>query len=168
MFPWSRHRLLVERTPVRVSRIGDLPPDAQGEREGWRQLPIRSALTLPIETGGVVRHLIALNTVHQEREWPDVFVTRLRVLGEMLVSALDRQAMVDGLREAEERVRASEARLASAADWPPRVLQGNMPRRDPRGRAVLRPLRDSTSPSAGPRAQTFFLEHIIRTCSRAC
>jgi len=123
MFPWSKHRLLVERIPVRVSRIGDLPPDAHGEREGWTQLPIRSALTLPIATGGVIRHLIALNTVHQEREWPDGFVTRLRVLGEMLVGALDRQAMFDGLREAEERValtantlRASEARLASAAE----------------------------------------------------
>ena len=115
--------MLVERTPVRISRVGDLPPEAHVERAGWIELPISSALTLPVETGGVVRHLIVLNTVQREYEWPDPFVTRLRVLGEMLVGALDRQAMFDGLRKAEERatlaadaLRASEARLASAVE----------------------------------------------------
>jgi PAS domain S-box-containing protein len=109
LFPWSHQRLLIERAPVRVSRIADLPPEAGIERESWMQLPIQSALTLPIESGGVVSHLILLNTVHHEREWSDVFVTRLRVLGEMLVGALARQEMFAELRGA-------EARLASGAD----------------------------------------------------
>ena len=67
--------------------------------------------------------MIVLNTVHQEYEWPDAFVTRLRVLGETLVGALERQALFEGVREAEERallaadgLRASEARLASAVE----------------------------------------------------
>jgi len=109
VFPWSYRTLLVERAPVRVSRITDLPPEEDIEREAWIQLPIRSALTLPIETGGIVGHLIVLNTVHHEREWPDVFVTRLRVLGEMLVAALERERALAAHR-------ASEARLASGAD----------------------------------------------------
>jgi len=108
-FPWSRQKLLVERAPVRVSRMADLPPEADAEREMWIQMPIRSALTLPIETKGIVRHLIVLNTVYQEREWPDAFVIRLRVLGETLVGALERQEMF-------ARLRTSEARLASGAD----------------------------------------------------
>jgi len=114
VFPWSSQTLLVERAAVRVSRIADLPPEADIERESWIRLPIRSALTLPIETGGVVSHLILLNTVHQEREWPDAFVTRLRVLGELLVGALARQEAFAGLREAEERL-ASGAELAGLA-----------------------------------------------------
>jgi PAS domain S-box-containing protein len=109
VFPWSSRTLLVERAPVRVSRITDLPPEADIEREAWIQLPIRSALTLPIETGGIVGHIIVLNTVHHEREWPDVFVTRLRVLGEMLVAALERERALAAHRE-------SEARLAAGAD----------------------------------------------------
>ena len=103
LFPWSHRTLLMERAPVRVARRADLPPESDAERAMWVQLPIQSALTLPIESEGTVRHLILLNTVHLEREWPDAFVTRLRVLGEMLVSALERQAMFSGLREAEER-----------------------------------------------------------------
>jgi PAS domain S-box-containing protein len=116
VFPWSSHGLLVERAPVRMSRMADLPPEADAERGLWIRMPIRSALTLPIETGGIVSHLIALNTVHQEREWPEAFVTRLRVLGEMLVGALERQAMVAGLRESEERVSLA-ADLAEAGLW---------------------------------------------------
>ncbi len=103
-FPWSRQTLLVERAPVRISKISELPHDAYAEREMWRQMPIRSALTLPIESEGTVRYLMLLNTVHRECEWPDVFVTRLRVLGELLVGALERQEALAGLREANERV----------------------------------------------------------------
>ena len=109
VFPWSYRTLLVERSPVCVSRLADLPPEEVIEREAWIQLPIRSALTLPIETGGVIGHLIVLNTVHQEREWPDVFVTRLRMLGEMLVAALERERALAAHR-------ASESRLTAGAD----------------------------------------------------
>ena len=113
-FPWSYKRLLVERAPVRVARIADLPPEADIERLAWSQLPIRAALSLPIETGGIVGHIIALNTVQHEREWPDVFVTRLRVLGEMLVTALERKAMFAGLRASEADMRDLSRRLIRA------------------------------------------------------
>ena len=108
-FPWSWRTLVEGRSPVRISRRADLPPDADDEREAWAQLPIQAALTLPIETQGVVRHLVLLNTLEHERAWPDAFVTRFRVLGEMLVMALERQRMV-------ARLHASEARLATGAD----------------------------------------------------
>jgi len=116
IFPWSHHRLLVERAPVRVSRITDLPAEADSEREIWMQMPIRSALTLPVETGGRIRHLIVLNTVHRECEWPDVFVTRLRVFGEILVGALERQEMFAQIRQAEERISLA-ADSAGAGLW---------------------------------------------------
>jgi PAS domain S-box-containing protein len=116
LFPWARQRLVDERAPVRLSTLADLPPEEHVERESRVQMSIRSALTLPIETGGIVRHMIALNTVSQEREWPDVFVTRLRVLGEILVGALERQEMFVGLREAEERMSLA-ADSAEAGLW---------------------------------------------------
>jgi signal transduction histidine kinase len=108
-FPWTRQKLLDERVPIRVARIADLPPEADVERAMWIEMSIRSALTLPIETDGVVRHIILLNSVHREREWPEVLVTRLRVLGEILASALDR-------REALSRLQTSMARLDAGGD----------------------------------------------------
>ena len=85
---------MVERGVVRVATLADLPPEADADRQGLDQMQARSVLLLPIETEACVRHLIVLQTVFREREWPDAFVTRLRVLGEMLVGALDRQADV--------------------------------------------------------------------------
>ena len=54
--------------------------------------------------------------MYSECEWPDDLVTRLRVLGELLVGALERQAMFDELREAEERVSLA-ADSAEAGLW---------------------------------------------------
>jgi PAS domain S-box-containing protein len=116
VFPWSRHTLFVERVPVRISRMADLPPEAAAERDGWRQLAIRSALVCPVESGGTVGHLIVLNAVHQERDWPEAFLTRLRVFGELIVAALDRQAMFAALGAAEERVSLA-ADSAEAGLW---------------------------------------------------
>ena len=114
VFPWSYQRLLVERAPVLIASIAELPPEADIERASWNQLPIRAALSLPIENGGGVGHIIVLNTVHHERAWPDVFVTRLRVLGEMIAAALLRSEMVSGLRASEAEMRDLSRRLIRA------------------------------------------------------
>jgi PAS domain S-box-containing protein len=116
LFPWSFNRLIVQHAPVRVSRPDELPADAAVEREAWAQLPIRAALTLPIEHSGIVTHLIVLNTVDRDREWPEQYVTRLRVLAELLVSALRSQETLLRRMQAEEALRADEARLAAGAD----------------------------------------------------
>jgi PAS domain S-box-containing protein len=109
VFPWAARKVLVERLPVRVSSLADLPAEASPERPSWEAMGIRSCLLLPIETGASVRHLIVVHTVHHEQAWPDALVTRLRVLGELFAGCLDRKEMVLELRE-------TEARLSSGAD----------------------------------------------------
>jgi formate hydrogenlyase transcriptional activator len=116
VFPWSWHTLLVERRPVRVSSPAQLPPEATAEREAWKQLPIHAALTLPIVTGGAVGHLIVLNNTHREREWPDQYLPRLRVLGEMMVAAIERERAFDAVRQSEERLREHATRLSAAVE----------------------------------------------------
>ena len=109
IFPWAARTLFQDRAPMRVSRMADLPPEASGDRPGWVRLGIRSALALPIEMFPEVRHVIVVQSVHEEIEWPDLLVTRLRTLGELLVGSLRR-------KEAMEELRESEARLTLAAD----------------------------------------------------
>jgi PAS domain S-box-containing protein len=100
---------VIERLPVGISSLADLPPEARGELPNWEQMAIRSSLVLPIEIGKEVRHLIVVHTVHEEREWPDALTKRLRLLGELLVGALERNATLAALRE-------TEAHLLSGAD----------------------------------------------------
>jgi PAS domain S-box-containing protein len=116
LFPWSFNRLILERAPVRLSNPAELPADATIEHGSWASLPIRAALTLPIEHGGIVTHLMVLNTVDRDSEWPEQYVTRLRVFAELIVSALRSQEMLAQRDRAEEARRTDEARLAAGAD----------------------------------------------------
>ena len=110
LFPWSAARLLVERLPSIVERFDDLPLEAAVDRDSWNRFaPMRSNLSVPIQQGVVVTHVIVLHWVHQECAVPDACVPRLRLLGEVCVNALHR-------REAFEVVRRSEERIARAAE----------------------------------------------------
>jgi PAS domain S-box-containing protein len=115
-FPWSWQILDVRRAPVCISKLDDLPREADVDRVGFTAMATRSSLTAPIETDGIVGHLIVVHTVHEEREWPDPLLARLRVLGQMLVGALVRQEMFARLGDVEERL-AMAADSAAAGLW---------------------------------------------------
>ncbi len=105
LFPWSYERLVRRGETVFVSRLGELPAGAGRDRQTWTEMGVRSSLSIPIEVGGGVRHIIALNSVHEERTWPKEYVPRLRLLGEVFVNALERRRTELLLAESEERVR---------------------------------------------------------------
>jgi PAS domain S-box-containing protein len=116
VYPWAARRVMVERLPVRVFRMSRLPPEADADRQAWEASGARSALVVPIEIGTELRHLMVVQTVGREWDWPDALVTRVRVLGELLAGALERSAMVAELREAEARVTVA-ADSADAGLW---------------------------------------------------
>ena len=116
LFPMARQTVLLERRPFRMSRLSDLPPEGDDDRRALAGMQARSALLLPVETGERLGYLIALQTVHEECEWPDVYVPRLRLLGGLFASALERRDMVEGLRDAEERLSLA-ADFAEAGLW---------------------------------------------------
>lgn len=104
-FPWARHKLLVERVPAVFRRLADLPPDAAVDRASWDQYsPLRSHLAVPIPGEPAVRHIVAIHWAERECEFPDSYVPRLRVLGEMIVNALRRKQAFEDLRASEERL----------------------------------------------------------------
>jgi PAS domain S-box-containing protein len=110
LFPWAAQKLLVERVPAIVHRMADLPPEAAADRASWEQfIPTRSNLAVPLSEEPVVRNIIVMHWVQQECLFPDSFVPRLRVLGEMMLSALDRRRAFDAVRISEERLERAAA-----------------------------------------------------------
>jgi len=101
--PWAYQTLLAGHV-VRFSNPDESPAEAEEDRATWQKWGIRSNLTIPILTGASVDHVIALNSVVREREWPDEFIPRLRLLGEIFVNALERRSVEHALRESEERL----------------------------------------------------------------
>ncbi len=155
VFPWAARRVLVERVPVRVSSLADLPTEASPERPSWEAMGIRSCLLLPIETGDAIRHLIVIHTVHHQQAWPDALVTRLRVLGELFAGCLERNAMLVDLRDAEARL-TSGAELAGLAHYELDYAQGNS-RADARFYDICGIPPDERQ---GLQALRFWMEHI--------
>jgi transcriptional regulator with GAF, ATPase, and Fis domain len=52
-----------------------------------------------------VVHVICINAVQKERVWPEEFIPRLQLLGEIFVSAMERRKAEQALRESEEQLR---------------------------------------------------------------
>ncbi|MCU0582476.1 MAG: sigma 54-interacting transcriptional regulator [Syntrophales bacterium] len=85
------------------------------DKQRYAEWGIRSSLDIPIITGGSAVHVIAINSVKNERVWPEDLIPRLRLLGEIFVNAMERRDKEQALRESEERlslaVASADARL---------------------------------------------------------
>ncbi len=98
--PWAYERLAQKGEAVFFSRIDDVPPEAGVDKKTWREWGIRSNLVIPIFTGDSATHAIAINSVNSERVWPEEFILRLQLLGEIFVNSIERQSMHQQLEQA--------------------------------------------------------------------
>ena len=110
LFPWSYQKLVVEGTAIR-GQTAHLPPEAAADRANRELLGIKSFLTVPIFAGAEVTHLVVLNSVAAERDWPVGYLPRLRLLGDLMVAAVHRQKSFDKLEAAHNEVKRLRDRL---------------------------------------------------------
>jgi formate hydrogenlyase transcriptional activator len=100
--PWAYDKLIRKQEVLSVSRIDDLPAEANVDKQTWNEWGIRSNLNIPIILGGPVNHVFAINSVKSERVWPEELIPRLQLLGEIFVNALERKRI---RLQIEERLR---------------------------------------------------------------
>jgi formate hydrogenlyase transcriptional activator len=104
LFPWVFENLISKREVLSFSTLDDLPADAAIDRQAYIEWGIRSGLNVPILIGEPVDYAISINSVKGERVWPEEFIPRLRLLGEIFANALERRKGDQALRESEERL----------------------------------------------------------------
>lgn len=118
LFPWVKSRVVVDRAPLSMSHLDDLPPEAAVDRASFEARGTKSLLCIPIEGGPKRRHLILLSVVREECEWPEEYVPRLRLFGEVLVNTLERSLEADRACEQAARVAAAvDAAELGFAEW---------------------------------------------------
>jgi PAS domain S-box-containing protein len=100
--PWAYEKLVLKREVLSFSRIDDLPAEADVDRQGYIEWGIRSNLNIPIIAGESIDHIIVIHSVKRERVWPEEFIPRLRLVGEILVNAMERRQI---RLQIEERLR---------------------------------------------------------------
>ena len=91
LFPWCYERLVGQGEFIRIERLEDLPEEASQDRQSQAAMGIRSMLDIPLFFGGRVSFVIAIDTVNRHCAWPEEYIPRLRLLGEIFVNALERQ-----------------------------------------------------------------------------
>ena len=114
--PWAYDRLTKQGKVISFSKLDDLPDEAHVDKQTWIDWGTRSDLIIPILTRESIVHVIAINAVQKERVWPEVFIPRLQLLGEIMVNALERRKAEQALRESEEQLNLA-ASSAEAGLW---------------------------------------------------
>jgi formate hydrogenlyase transcriptional activator len=114
--PWAFDRLTREGKVVAYTRVDDMPDEAQVDKQTWKEWGIRSNINLPVMRSGSIVYIISINAMRSERVWPEVFIPRLQLLGEIIVNALERRKTENALRENEAQLNLA-ATSAEAGLW---------------------------------------------------
>jgi PAS domain S-box-containing protein len=102
LFPWVYEKVVRRREVLAFTTRDELPGEAAVDKKTYGGLGIRSALNIPIPVGAEFDYIISINAVRKECAWPDDYIPRLRLLGEILVNTLQlvrtRQHLKERLR----------------------------------------------------------------------
>jgi signal transduction histidine kinase len=112
--PWYFEQL-IRGSPVVMNRVEDLPPEAEKERQLCMVKGMISVLSIPLVSGGRTLGSCVLVSTRAERVWPEGYAPRLRLLGEILVNALERKRAEEASRKSERMLRQSEDDLRRLA-----------------------------------------------------
>lgn len=87
---------------VHVSDASELPPEAEPLRQLYVQLGVRSAFYVPLFFKSGLPGMLGLSCMRANRAWPEEDIALLRVVGEIVVNAIDRRQDFRELQQAKE------------------------------------------------------------------
>lgn len=102
-------------------------PEAEAEREYLIKSGLKSQLTIPLKSSGVIVGGIGFASFRKRIEWPDELVQRLRLVGDIFTNALARKQADESLRSlATKLIKAQEDERRRIAremhdDWSQRL-----------------------------------------------
>ena len=88
LFPWCYGKLM-QGEHINISRVEDYPEDALIDRQSHAAIGIKSALNIPMTLGGKISRTIVINHTRRHQTWPEEYIPRLQLLGEIIVNALE-------------------------------------------------------------------------------
>jgi len=110
MFPWAYTKIL-GREVVAFDSLRQLPAEASVDKQTYEALGTQANLNIPVVDTRSDTYSLVLNAIRSERKWPEVYIPRLRVLGEILGNALERSRSAMELNERLREIEALKQRL---------------------------------------------------------
>ncbi|HEX7974683.1 MAG TPA: GAF domain-containing protein [Anaerolineales bacterium] len=103
--PWWMDKFSRLET-VHIPQVSLLPPEAAAEREMLQSEDIQSLIAVPLVYGSALAGFIGFDSVRFAKVWADEDILLLKMLGEMIVNALERKRAEQALRLSEAQYRA--------------------------------------------------------------
>ncbi|OPY71642.1 MAG: Formate hydrogenlyase transcriptional activator [Syntrophorhabdus sp. PtaU1.Bin002] len=113
--PWGAKKL-IDGEMFSFARPEELPPDADVDKQALEMFQIRSGTYFPIAALRSSEYSFGISSLDYNRDCPREHIPRLRLLGELIVNALERSKAELALRESEERLDLA-ASAAEAGLW---------------------------------------------------
>ncbi|MBN2034524.1 MAG: sigma 54-interacting transcriptional regulator [Deltaproteobacteria bacterium] len=102
-FPWARPKILRGEI-LCISSLDELPPEARIDRDSIARLNLKSVVIVPLSIGGSIQYVLSAGALIEEKIWPPELVGRLRLIGEILLNAIDRKKREEELQQKLEEI----------------------------------------------------------------
>jgi|GEM_PF-1463214 len=89
-----------------VPRVADLPPEADKEKWEFQRQDIQSLVVVPLVHQGTLVGFLGFDSVRQDMSWSDDTIILLKMVGDILVNALERRRVEEELHFDESRLEA--------------------------------------------------------------
>ncbi|MCE5231250.1 sigma 54-interacting transcriptional regulator [bacterium] len=114
--PWLYKQVVLKREVFCMNSSAELPPEASVDLETHRQLGVDAFLSIPLLMGGTLDHIIGVSCQHP-RIWPQEYIPRLRMLGEVFVNALARKRSDEIHKQNFQEIKDLKDRLQVEAEY---------------------------------------------------
>jgi len=104
LVPWAARKLADDREPFSFATIDDLPREAVIDKHSIEAWGIRSGLYFPIAALRSTEYSLGITSGRENRVCSEDHIPRLRLLGELLVNAVERSRGEQMLREHLEEI----------------------------------------------------------------
>jgi formate hydrogenlyase transcriptional activator len=122
-YPWVIQQVLIGE-PVIFSRADDLPAEASRDRDFLKRYGPLSSVVLPLVVGGSVIGAVGFGSLRHERVWPPAVVDRLRLITQIIGSALVRKRSEVELHAALAEIKELKGQLELENDHLRREIAG--------------------------------------------
>ena len=98
-FPWTEQKFLGGETVI-ISKMTDLPPEANRDRESFCLYGTRALVVVPLSVGGgPVFGALTFAVMREERSWPGTVVKGFQLIAHVFANALARKEAEKSLQE---------------------------------------------------------------------
>ncbi len=112
-FKWSIGQIKAGEI-VYVPCTADLPPEAAAEKVEFESEQIQSLINVPMSSKGIVVGFLGFDFVKKANTLEEGIITLLKIVGEIVASALERKRIEEAFYKSEEKFRAL---VEGTSDW---------------------------------------------------